>query len=494
MSVAEDRTAATPARADLRFAVVGAGMSGILTAIKLEEAGFRNVEIFERESKLGGTWRDNTYPGLSCDVPSHVYRFRFAPNPDWSHRFSPGPEIWEYLNRVAHEYGIAQRIRYNTEIARAEWKDGVWHVTPKGGETEVYDIVITATGVLRDPVYPDIPGLEDFEGPMFHSARWDHSHDWRGKRVGIIGTGSTSIQITSAIAKEVGHLSLFQRTPQWVVPMENPAIPEQERAALRKDPKRMEDLYEFLADRFQNTFARAVVGDHEELAKVEKACEENLATVKDLELRRKLTPNYQAACKRLIMSDEFYREVQRDNVEVVTDRIERIEKNGVRTADGRLHELDMLVCATGFEAHKFMRPMEIVGRGGHTMEEEWAEANRAYRSVAVPGFPNFFMLVGPNSPIGNFSLIMISEMQFAYIMQLVDRIASGEVAEVEPTREATDRFNQSIRDAMKNTVWVSGCSSWYLDKNGNPAMWPWDFETFEREMEHPDFDDFRLVS
>ncbi|WP_417519874.1 flavin-containing monooxygenase [Minwuia sp.] len=492
MSVAEQSQ--TRPGADLRFAVIGAGMSGMLAAIKLEEAGFPHVEIFEKAGDLGGTWRDNTYPGLSCDVPSHVYRYRFAPNPNWSHRFSSGREIWEYLDGVAREYGIRDRIRFNTGIDRCEYDGAVWHLTTEGGETETFDIVITATGVLRDPVMPDIDGLDDFEGPLFHSSRWDHSHDWRGKRVGLIGTGSTAIQITTAMADEVGKLSLFQRTPQWVVPVENPEIPEQEKQALAKDPARMDSLYDYLADRFQNTFARAVVGDKEELAKVEKACEENLATVRDPELRAKLTPDYQAACKRLIMSDRFYEQVQKPTVELVTDRIERIEVNGVRTADGRLHELDMLVCATGFEAHKFMRPMQVIGRDGHTLDDEWAEANRAYRSIGVPGFPNFFTIVGPNSPIGNFSLIMISEMQFAYIMKLIDQIAEGRAREIEPSREATDRFNADIKDAMTGTVWVSGCSSWYLDKNGNPAMWPWDFERFADEMAEPDLGDFRMAS
>lgn len=492
MSLAEQQH--SPLRADLRFAVIGAGMSGMLAAIKLEEAGFAHVEIFEKAQDLGGTWRDNTYPGLSCDVPSHVYRYRFAPNPNWSQRFSSGREIWEYLDGVARDHGLKERIRFDTEVTRSEWMDGYWRLTTLKGEVEDFDIVITATGVLRDPVMPDIEGLDSFEGPLFHSSRWDHSHDWRGKRVGLIGTGSTAIQITTAMADEVGKLSLFQRTAQWVVPVENPEIPEKERQALAQDPERMESLYWFLADRFQNTFARAVVGDAEELAKVEKACQDNLATVRDPELRARLTPDYQAACKRLIMSDRFYEQVQKPSVELVTDRIERVEPKGIRTADGRLHELDMLVCATGFEAHKFMRPMEIVGRGGHTLEEEWAEANRGYRSIGVPGFPNFFTLVGPNSPIGNFSLIMISEMQFAYIMKLVDEIAAGRATEIEPSREATDRFNANIVDAMQNTVWVSGCSSWYLDQNGNPAMWPWDFERFETEMAEPDFNDFKVTT
>jgi len=492
MSVAYEATGSR--RESLRFAVIGAGMSGILAVIKLREAGFRHIEIFERAADLGGTWRDNTYPGLSCDVPSHVYRYRFAPNPDWSRRFSSGSEIWSYLDKVARDYDVRDSIRFDTEVTRTEWQDGVWRLTTAKGDVEDFDIVITATGVLRDPIMPSIEGLDSFEGPMFHSSRWDHTMDWRGKRVGLIGTGSTAIQITNAMANEVGKLSLFQRTAQWVVPMENPDIPDQEKQALRDDPDRMDSLYLYLADRFQNTFARAVVGDAEELAKVEAACESNLATVRDPELRARLTPDYQAACKRLIMADGFYDQVQKPSVDLVTEQIERVEANGVRTKDGVLHELDMLVCATGFEAHKFMRPMQIVGRGGHTLDAEWAEGNRGYRSIGVPGFPNFFTIVGPNSPIGNFSLIMISEMQFAYIMQLIEQIADGAATEIEPSREATDRFNNNIVDAMQNTVWVSGCSSWYLDQNGNPAMWPWDFERFETEMVAPDMNDFKVVT
>ncbi len=479
----------------LRFAVIGAGMSGILSAIKLTEAGLTDFTIYEKADRLGGTWRENTYPGLSCDVPSHLYRYAFEPNPNWSHRFSPGAEIQAYFEGVAKKYGVERFIEYGKEVVRAEFKDGRWHLETGDGARDVADFVIAATGVLHHPVYPDIDGLGSFAGASFHSSRWDHGVALDGKRVGIIGTGSTAMQIVPAIVDRVGKLSMFQRTAQWVLPLPNTPHTEQEKAAFRNSPELMQATYLDLAERFQNSFARAVVGDRAQMKRIEDACQANLDdNVHDPELKAKLTPDYQVACKRLIMSDEFYPAIQKPNAELVTAGIERIEPGGVLTEDGRLHELDVLVLATGFDGHHFMRPMQVIGRGGANLEETWAEANEAYRSVAVPDFPNFFMLVGPNSPIGNFSVIMISEMQLAYAMQLIDLVRAGKCREVAPTRQATDRFNAAIKEAMKGTVWVTGCNSWYLDRNGNPAMWPWTFERFQEEMRQPDLDAFELVS
>lgn len=479
----------------LRVAVIGAGMSGILAAIKLRQAGITDLAVYEKADRLGGTWRDNTYPGLSCDVPSHLYTYSFEPNPDWSHRFSPGAEIQAYFERVAAKYDVESLISYNAEVTRAAFEDGRWRLEIKDGRTDVVDIVLTATGVLHHPVYPQIDGLASFSGACFHSARWDHDVPLAGRRVGIIGTGSTGVQIVPAIVDEVASISLFQRTAQWILPLPNPEHSEEEKAAFRASPELLRATYLDLAERFQNTFARAVVGDSAQMQRIADACQANLDdNVTDPELRRQLTPDYQVACKRLIMSDQFYPAIQKPNAELVTDAIVRVEPAGVSTADGQLHELDVLVLATGFDGHRFMRPMRIVGRDGLTLDEAWADANEAYRSVAVPGFPNFFTMVGPNSPIGNFSLIMISEMQLAYIMQLVDLIRTGRYREVAPTAAATTRFNAAIKEAMKGTVWVTGCRSWYLDRNGNPAMWPWTFERFEAEMAKPDLGDFDLVA
>jgi len=476
----------------LRVAVIGAGMSGLLCGIKLREAGYRDIVIFEKAESLGGTWRDNTYPGLSCDVPSHHYAYSFELNPDWTHLFSPGHEILDYFERVADKYGLRELIRYRSEITRARHVQGRWELSLKDGAIETFDVVISATGVLHHPVYPDIAGRERFAGASFHSARWDHGVALDGKRVGIIGTGSTAVQIVSALVPRVAQLSLFQRTAQWILPLPNPPYTHEEREAFRNSPQQMRETYEFWARRFQNTFARAVIGDHEQMERIEEMCRANLENVKDPVLRQKLTPDYQVACKRLIMSDTFYSAIQQPNARLVTAGISAIEAEGVRTVDGELHALDVLVYATGFDGHAFMRPMEVLGEDGRSLNDAWQEGARAYRSVAMPGFPNFFMLVGPNSPIGNFSLILIAEMQLAYIQKLMERLRAGECTTVAPTVEATERFNAALKDAMKKTVWVSGCRSWYIDRHGNPAMWPWSFERFEREMRQPDYADFKL--
>jgi cation diffusion facilitator CzcD-associated flavoprotein CzcO len=478
-----------------RVAVIGAGMSGILAAIKLREAGYRDIAIFEKADRLGGTWRDNTYPGLSCDIPSHAYSYSFALNPDWTRHFSPGAEIQSYFEHVARQYEVTSLIRFNSEIERADWRDGQWHLRTKDGFEDRADFVICATGVLHHPVYPDIAGLKDFAGPSFHTARWDHSVKLDGKRVGIIGAGSTAIQVVPAIVDRVAKLFLFQRTAQWILPLPNPAYAENEKAMYRERPEVLRQTYDFLSQRLVDTFARAVIGDQDQLKMIEEACRANLEQrVLDPELRRRLTPNYRAACKRLIMSDDFYPAIQKPNAELVTEAIERIEPTGVQLKDGRLVELDVLVLATGFDGHAFMRPMQVTGQGGKSLSQAWAESTAAYRSVALPDFPNFFMMVGPNSPIGNFSVIRISELQIGYIIKLMAAARRGNHRAIVPKQQATQEFNRALREAMAGTVWVSGCKSWYLDKHGNPALWPWSFDRFRDEMQAPRLDDFDLVA
>ncbi len=477
-----------------RVAIIGAGMSGILSAIKFQEAGITDFTVYEKAGRLGGTWRENTYPGLCCDVPSHMYRYTFEPNPDWSHRFSPGAEIQAYFEKVAAKYGVEERIAYNTEITRARFKAGKWHLESGGEEIDVVDIILSAAGVLHHPVYPNIEGVDDFAGAVFHSARWDHDVPLANRRIGIIGTGSTAVQITADLVDKVAHLSLFQRTAQWVFPQENPAYTDEEKEQFRQRPEVMDQMQVSMTRRFADTFGEAVIGAEEPMRQIEIACQANLDKVRDPELKAKLTPDYQAACKRLIVSDDFYDAIQKPNAELVTEGIERVEAGGVRTVDGRLHELDVLVLATGFDGHSFMRPMDLTGRNGVELSQFWAEATPAHRSVSLPDFPNFFMLVGPNSPIGNFSLIDISEKQLAYIMQLIDLWRRGEANEISAKRAAMDEFNGAIKAAMKDTVWVTGCQSWYLDKNGNPAMWPFPYDKFCADMVAPNLDEYDLVS
>ena len=475
-----------------RFLVIGAGMSGILSAIKLQEAGLDDFAIYEKADRLGGTWRENTYPGLSCDVPSHLYSYSFAPNPEWSHRFSYGPEILAYFEDVARRHGVAERIQYGKEVTRCAFEGGRWTIEMADGSRDEGDFVIAATGVLHRPSIPEIEGLDAFEGACFHSARWDHDVPLEGARVGVIGTGSTAIQMVSALVDRVAELRLFQRTAQWVMPIQNPAYTEAEKERFRRDPEAMREIRAQVARAFVDGFAN-VLGDADSpiLKAIHDTCEANLEqNVRDPELREKLRPNYRAACKRLIMSEDFYEAIQRPNARLVTEGIERVEKSGVRTRDGRLHELDVLVLATGFRVDSFVRPIEVTGRGGVRLDEVWEHGPFAYMAISVPDFPNFFMLNGPNSPVGNFSLIDVAEIQFAYIMQLVDQARSGACREISASRDAMARFDAERREVAKTTIWATGCRSWYLDEDGLPTAWPWTFDRFREEMKAPRLEDY----
>jgi cation diffusion facilitator CzcD-associated flavoprotein CzcO len=477
----------------VRISIIGAGMSGILTAIKLREAGLDDFSIYEKADRLGGTWRENTYPGIACDVPSHLYSYSFALNPDWSHRFSPGSEIQSYFEAVARRHGVTPRIRFGEEITRCAFRDGRWHLETKGGHRDQADVVIAATGVLHHPNVPDIPGLDDFEGALFHSARWDHGVAIEGRRVGIIGTGSSAVQIVSAIVGRVSKLSLFQRTAQWIMPQENPAYSEAERADLREHPDHVHRLRDDMLALFDGLANGLVDANSPQMKMIEEACRSNLENgVRDPALREKLRPTYKAACKRLVMSPDFYQAIQQPNAEVVTEGIERVEAGGVRTRDGRLHELDVLVLATGFRVDRFLRPIEVTGRGGVHLDDVWARRPSAYLSISIPGFPNLFMLNGPNGPVGNFSLIEVAELQLGYVLQLIERIRSGECREVTPTQEATEHLEEERVAAAKNTIWGSGCRSWYLDDRGVPMSWPFTFERFRQEMAAPKLDAWEL--
>jgi cation diffusion facilitator CzcD-associated flavoprotein CzcO len=482
-------------RRELRVIVVGAGMAGILAAVKLREADIDDVVVYEKSDRVGGTWRENTYPGIACDVPSHLYSYSFEPNPDWSHLFSPGEEIQRYFERVASRHGVEDICHFGDEVRSLEHRDGRWHLRTASGRTDSADVVIAATGVLHHPRMPDIEGLEDFAGAAFHSARWDHSVCLEGARVGVVGTGSSAVQITSAIVGRVAHLSLFQRTAQWVLQVENPPYSEEDLARFRREPDLMRQLRHELGLRFVEGFANAVVdADSPALAALEEACRANLEdNVADPHLRERLRPDHRAACKRLVVSPDFYQAIQRPNAELVTEPISRVEAAGIRTADGRLHNLDVVVLATGFQVDRFLRPIEVVGRGGLRLDDVWAERPTAYLSVSVPGFPNLFLLNGPNGPVGNFSLIDVAEMQMAYLMYLIEGIRQGRWREVSASAEAAAAFEKSRVEAAARTIWVTGCRSWYLDDRGIPAAWPWSFDRFRDEMRAPHLGDYELL-
>jgi cation diffusion facilitator CzcD-associated flavoprotein CzcO len=479
----------------LKIGVIGAGASGIMSVIKLREMGQTDVQVFEKAADIGGTWRDNRYPGIACDVPSHLYRFSFAPNPDWTRVCASGEEILCYLRRVYDERDVGRHVTFNAEVTEAHYLKGSWTLKTTVGTYGPFDAVITAMGILRFPTMPDIAGVASFEGIMFHTGRWRDDVSLEGKRVGIIGTGSTATQIVSAIVDKVGKLSLFQRTPQWIMRLPNTEIPLEERERFRRDPELLEQRYQELGHEFNSKFAAAVVGQNPRVYEhMEQMCRENLETsVTDPVLREKLRPNYKVGCKRLVMSDTFYTAIQHANAELVTDRIECVEAAGIRTVEGRLHEIDVLILATGYDAHSTLFPMKVTGRHGLTIEEAWKHANEAYLGVTIPGFPNFFMIGGPNSPIGNFSFLMTAERQCEYAISMIQFLAMNPVTAVSPKLEAMRDFNESVQAQMSETVWASGCKSWYMDRNGNIASWPWTYEHFEQLMNHPDLAHFEQL-
>ena len=479
------------ARSEPRFAVIGAGMSGILAAIRLRQAGF-DFTVFEKADRVGGTWRENTYPGIACDVPSHLYCYSFELNPDWSFSSSPGAEIQQYFEDIARRYELESSMRFGDAVVRCEWLDGRWEVETSAGYVDQFEWVIAATGILHHPKLPKIECLDSFEGAMFHSAQWDHDVALDGQRVGVVGTGSSGVQITGALAHRTGRFSLFQRTAQWVVPVQQVEYTSEERAQFRTDADVLRKLHDDLSVSFNDGFATQVLdGESEMVDNIEKMCTVHLDTeIADPELRENLRPDYRAACKRLVISHNFYDAIQHPNAELVTADIERVEPAGVRTRDGRLHELDVLVLATGFHVDRFMRPMTIVGCDGVLLDDVWKERPSAYVAVAVPGFPNFFMLNGPNSPVGNFSLIQTAEMQFDYVMKLVEQVKRGELDYAMPTPEAARRFEEERVEAAKKTVWATGCRSWYLDDRGIPFAWPFPFSRFRAEMAAPKPEDY----
>lgn len=483
-------------QASFKVAIIGAGASGIATAVNLKRMGIPFV-IFERADDVGGTWRDNAYPGLACDVPSHLYRFSFAPNAEWSHEYSPGGEIHAYFRDVAKQRGIMEHVRFSSEVTEARFiGEGQWQITTTKGDGGLFNAIVLATGILHKAVLPSIEGRDSFAGTAFHSSRWDRDLSLAGKRVGIIGTGSTATQILPAIVDDVASVSLFQRTPQWILNVPNNRFAEEKKQAFRTEPGKMADLYNHLNFVFNERFAAALVGENDEgLAEMARMCRENLEqNVHDPELRDRLTPSYQTGCKRLIVSDKFYPAIQRENAHLVDMPITHIEPTGIRTEDGVLHELDVIVYATGFDPFAFFRPAVIIGRDGVSLNERWRESCQAYRSVAVPEFPNLFFVGGPNSPIGNFSYLRTAEVQIGYVMELIRRLADGNYREVEPTQEATDAFNAEVEQAITRTVWVTGgCTSWYFDKRGKVVSWPWSYGRFKADLEQPRMEEFKVA-
>jgi cation diffusion facilitator CzcD-associated flavoprotein CzcO len=476
-----------------RILIIGAGMSGILATIKLRQAGFDNIQVIEKKQAPGGTWRDNTYPGLKCDVPAHMFTYSFAPNPNYSTRFPKGSEINQYLNRVCHDYHVDQHIRFNTTIDSLHYEDGFWYSVDNHAEIHQYDVVICATGILHNPYIPSITGLESFKGSYWHTARWNHQVALKGKRIAIIGSGATAAQVVPELVQGCEHLTLFQRTPQWIFPMPNKVYSALEMERLRHSPRLASKLRHRYSKVFQYTFTRAVIGNRLLQSLIEAMCRLHLKRkVKDPVLRAKLTPNFRAGCKRLIFGKGFYQALQQPNASLETAPISSIQPDGIQTADGRLHACDVIVFATGFQAHDYMRPMQVTGKDSQHLDQVWEQGAFCHRSTSIPGFPNFFMMFGPYSPIGNYSAISVAEVQIDYITKQLHELERSGHDLIEPRSDCTHRLTQQMRKAMRHTVWSSGCQSWYQDQHGQTPMWPWTFERYEREMAKVQLSEFRM--
>jgi cation diffusion facilitator CzcD-associated flavoprotein CzcO len=488
---------ALPAHVD--HLIVGSGFAGLCTAIKLAEAGETDFVVIERGDDVGGTWRDNTYPGACCDIPSQLYSFSFARNPEWTSSYSPQPEIQEYLRHVAREYDVLSRTVFDTELLHAAWDDDaqVWRCRTTSGEV-VARTLITGTGGLSEPRLPAIDGLDVFEGDLFHSARWDHSADLSGKRVAVIGTGASAVQIVPEVQKIASHLAVYQRTAPWVIPRNDRRYPKVERLALRRLPG-LARLYRTGIYWAHEGYVPAFTWQPRLAAPAEKAATVNLRkAIKDPLLRDKVTPHFRLGCKRVLRSNTYYPALARDNVEVVTDPIVRVTGDSIVTADGTAHPADVIVVATGFWTTEQPIAQRVVGREGRSLADAWADGGMsAYKGTTVHGFPNLFTIGGPNTAQGHTSVVFVIESQVAYICDAVRTMRDRGYGALEPRERAQRRYNASLQKRMKRTVWArGGCMSWYQDAHGRiTTLWPRSTFTLRRILARfdPDAYDVRVA-
>jgi cation diffusion facilitator CzcD-associated flavoprotein CzcO len=471
-----------------RVAIVGTGFSGLGMAIRLMRDGEHDFVLLERAAEVGGTWRDNTYPGCRCDVPSHLYSFSFAPNPNWSSTFSPQPEILDYLRDVARRFGVLPHVRFETELEAAEWDEAqeLWRLETSQGPLTA-DVLVLGQGPLSEPIVPDLPGLDAFEGTAFHSARWDHEHELDGERVAVVGTGASAIQFVPEIQPRVGHLHVFQRTPPWVVPHPNRPMTALERRTYRRFPAAqlaMRAGIYWARETFVLGFRHRGAGRLMERMALRHLEEQ----VPDPELRVKLTPSYAMGCKRILPTDEWYPTLMKPNVELVTEGIREVRPRSIVTADGAEREVDTIIFGTGFHVTDLPVTEQVRGRDGRTLAEMWDGSPQAYKGAAVAGFPNLFFLVGPNTGLGHNSIVFMIESQVNYVGSALRTMRGRRARTVEVRPEAQDAYNREVQRMTRGTVWVTGgCASYYIDRNGrNSTIWPtftWPFRRRTREFD-----------
>lgn len=475
----------------VRVAVVGSGFSGLGAGAELLRYGIDDFVILERAADVGGTWRDNTYPGACCDVPSNLYSFSYAPNPTWSRSFSPQPEIQAYLRRCARDFGLLPHLRFEHEVVAARWNDRAahWEITTSRGPLTA-QVLLAGGGPLSEPAYPDIPGLTtEFEGEVFHSSRWNHDYDLRGKRVAVIGTGASAIQFVPRIQPEVARLDLYQRTPPWILPRTDRALSGAERAVYRRVPavQRAVRLGLFWG---RETFWLGFNGRHPRVVKrlAGLAHAHMRRSVRDPELRAKLTPDFTIGCKRILLSNDYYPALARPNVDVIADGVAEVRAKSVVTRDGVERPCDAIILGTGFQATDMPIAHALTGRDGVLLADAWKGGMAAHQSAMTAGFPNLFFLIGPNSGLGHTSMTLVIEAQVRYAVDAIRQMDRHDIADVEVTRAAQDVYNTRLAERLDDTVWVTGgCDSWYLDaRTGkNTTLWPdfvWKFMWMNRRF------------
>jgi cation diffusion facilitator CzcD-associated flavoprotein CzcO len=458
--------------------IVGTGFGGLAMAIRLKQAGIHDLVLLEKADAIGGTWRDNHYPGAACDVPAHLYSFSFAPNPDWSCAYAPQPEIRAYMERCADQLGVRPHVRLRAQVTSAELDErrAIWTVRCADGRVYVADIVVAATGGLSRPLVPTLPGLDRFTGRTWHSARWDHDYDLGGKTVAVVGTGASAIQFVPRIAPKVAKLHLLQRTPPWVLPRPDHVFTADEKRRFRAGPRRW--LYRQAL--YWRHEARAIPFTLEPriLRLAQRMAVKHLERhIADPALRAKLTPDYVMGCKRVLMSNDYYPALARPNVEVVTDRIREVTARGLVVEDGssagRAIAVDAIAFGTGFDVHDYLGPVRVIGRDGEELGARWRRSAEAYLGTTVPGFPNFFTIVGPNTGLGHNSIIVMIEAQVRHVMACLAAMRERGAVLIEPRVDATRRYNDELQRRLARTVWASGCASWYQDPAGrNTTLWP----------------------
>ena len=472
------KTSPSAAAGMLDVVVVGAGFGGLAMAHGLGRISGLSFLVLDKGERLGGTWRDNHYPGAACDIPSHLYSLSFAPNPHWSRMFASQPEILAYMEGVAEKIGLAGRLRLRAKFEGARWDEvrRVWTIDLGRGESLTTRVLITAMGVLHHPAFPDIPGRETFAGPQLHSAQWDHALPLDGRKVAVIGTGASAIQLVPEVAKVAARLTVFQRTPPWIAPKYDRPISDDRRARFARS--RLAHL-RFRGDLWwaHEQRARGFTSQHPGvLAKTEAMCRRHLEKqVADPTLRAKLTPNYAVGCKRLLISNDWYPALQRPNVELITGGVSRIAPNGVVDGDGRLHEAGVLVFSTGFDAQGALSRSPIIGADGVSLQETWARDGKgAYLGTTVAGFPNLFLMTGPNAGSGHTSQLFMLEAQAHYIALAIKRMRRRRCTRLEVRKAAQERFDADMAQRLDRSVWHGGgCQSWYLDERGrNTVLWP----------------------